>query len=390
LTNGQKAASDKVLNYRAEPCGLKPFIFLCPFAYIIYVPKKNKKYANAQHLINKILDLDEVNEKMSKNEVNYRCQERKKKIKRIIAFSIFCALVLSVYLFAIIVSQTASYPYPAVVRFVRESILRNNGHPALQTVIFISLAFIAIKILEFIIHFFARAKSKQSKTIAVLISHSVRYIGVVIVFILVFNAWEIDPAIMAAILAAVGIAIGLGAQGVISDLITGLSLIFERSLQVGDIISFNDFIGEVKDIGFRTTKIRSLKGEVKVINNSQLRAFINLTMHLSSAFCDINIEYGANLKFVEETINEHLPIIADKYPVISEGPIYRGVQEFNDKGVMLRVVAKCHESERFQLQRDLNREFKILFDKHNIRIAVPKVELVENQHTDNSNKKTTT
>ncbi|MCL2848314.1 MAG: mechanosensitive ion channel family protein [Firmicutes bacterium] len=337
----------------------------------------NKKQSN--NLLNVVFDLNEVDEKMSKNEIEYHCRQRQRKIRRIIRFSIFTAIIVAVYVFAFTVNSLASYPYPAIANWVRINLLfwdNASASPAILTLVYISLTIITVQILEFIIHIFVRAKSKQGRTMVALLAHAIKYIAVVILLIILADIWNIDPAILAAILAAFGIAIGFGAQGLIGDLITGLFLIFEKSLQVGDILNFNGFRGEVEDIGFRTTKIRSVTGEVKIINNSQLKVFINMTMHRSIASCDINIDYGANLKFVEEVIVAHLPVIADKYPVISEGPIYKGVQEFNDKGVMLKIIAKCFETERLQLQRDLNREFKILFDEHGIKIAVPKMELV--------------
>ena len=95
--------------------------------------------------------------------------------------------------------------------------------------------------------------------------------------------------------------------------------------------------------------------------------------------CDVNIEYGENLERVEGLISDKIKEIADKYAVITDGPYYKGVAAFNEKGVLLRIIAKCNGDERFQLERDLNREFKILFDDHNVRLAVPKVHLVENE-----------
>jgi len=100
-------------------------------------------------------------------------------------------------------------------------------------------------------------------------------------------------------------------------------------------------------------------------------------MHRAVAACDLTIEYGENVIRVEDVINGHLKVLAEKYPVITEGPVYKGVFGFNEKGVKMKVVAKCHESERLQLERDMNREFKLLFDEHKIRFAVPKIELVD-------------
>ena len=57
-----------------------------------------------------------------------------------------------------------------------------------------------------------------------------------------------------------------------------------------------------------------------------------------------------------------------KIPAIVEGPFYKGVTELGESGVNLLFVAKCYEDDIYQVQRDMNREIKIMFDNNNIEI----------------------
>ncbi|MCL2370271.1 MAG: mechanosensitive ion channel family protein [Firmicutes bacterium] len=316
-----------------------------------------------------------IGENLAKNEAEYLLKKRRSKIKRIIAFVIFSAVVLSVYVVALILNAVFD-SNSLVARTVRTNILENNGHPIVQTIIFICLGFIIITLAHFFIRLLGIKGHKRRKTIVAITASFVKYIGYIVLLVIIFNVWSLDTAILAAVIAAFGIALGFGAQGLVSDLLTGLFLIFENSLQVGDIISFKDYRGEVEEIGIRTTKIRHNNGNVKVINNSQLKVFVNMSIHRSLAMCDFTIEYGENIERVEKVISGHFAVVAEKYPVITEGPIYKGLVKFDEKGVVLKIIAKCLESERLQLERDLNREFKMLFDKNKIKLAVPKVELV--------------
>jgi small conductance mechanosensitive channel len=238
-----------------------------------------------------------------------------------------------------------------------------------------TLGYIAITVLHFLIKLFAKSKNKRRKTIITLIASLLKYTGYLFIIILLFNIWQLSAAILAAIIASLGIAVGFGAQGIISDLLTGVFLIFENSLHVGDIITVEGFRGEVEEIGIRTTKFTSATGDVKVINNSELKRFINMSVHRSMAICNFTIEYGENLKRVEEFIAEKIEEIASSYEVITDGPYYIGVVEFNERGVMLRIIAKCEEAKRMQLERDLNREFKLHFDANQIRLAIPTLQL---------------
>ena len=67
-----------------------------------------------------------------------------------------------------------------------------------------------------------------------------------------------------------GIAIGLAAQGLFSDLFAGVSILFDKPFQRGDLIEFGDFIGTVSKIGLKTTRVRSLSGEEVIIRNTNL------------------------------------------------------------------------------------------------------------------------
>ena len=76
---------------------------------------------------------------------------------------------------------------------------------------------------------------------------------------------------------------------------------------------------------------------------------------------------------VEAIIAENLDKIREAIPEIKEGPYYKGVSELGDSAVVLKFIAKCDEGMRFQVQRDMNRQFKLLFDKNNINIPFPQV-----------------
>ena len=98
-----------------------------------------------------------------------------------------------------------------------------------------------------------------------------------------------------------------------------------------------------------------------------------MTQALSVANCEMSIEYGESLERVEAILSEALPKIKEAIPEIKEGPYYKGVSSFGESSVNLKFIAKCEEGARYQVERDLNRQFKLLFDKNNINIPFPQV-----------------
>lgn len=129
------------------------------------------------------------------------------------------------------------------------------------------------------------------------------------------------------------------------------------------------FRGTVESIGIRTTAIKDVGNNVKIINNSDLRNILNRSTADSFAVTTVSVSYSTDLEKAEKVIAELLPKIREKYPDIFVAvPKYSGVQELADSGVILKFVAEVREQNVFSAPRILNRELKIGFDKAGIEI----------------------
>ena len=221
---------------------------------------------------------------------------------------------------------------------------------------------------------------KKGKAIVEIVCSLVKYVAVIMLLFCVLKAFGVDTSAILAGIGILGLIVGLGAQPLISDILAGLFIVFEGVFDVGDIIVYNGFRGTVKEIGIRTTQILDTGGNIKIVNNSSLKEVINMTNQLSLAICDIGIEYGESLERVEAILKENLDAIKEAIPDIKEGPVYRGVAELGDSAVVIRFMAQCDENVRYQVERDMNRQFKLLFDKNNINI--PFKQVVIHQPTD--------
>lgn len=91
-----------------------------------------------------------------------------------------------------------------------------------------------------------------------------------VALLVVFDNLGVDVTALIAGLGVGGIAIGLAAQGIFADLFSALSILFDKPFRKGDLIIFNDVIGEVEEIGLKTTRVRALSGEQVVISNTNL------------------------------------------------------------------------------------------------------------------------
>ena len=237
------------------------------------------------------------------------------------------------------------------------------------------------------LHYFARIvfHTKKGKTISRLIVSFVKWVIALCAVFFTMDAWGADTTTMLASAGVLTLIIGLGSQSLVADILAGIFIVFEGEFQVGDIVIVDGWRGEVKEIGIRTTKLIDAGGNIKIVNNSEIKTIINQTQELSLAKAYVSISYGARLEKIEAVIADNLDSFKDKIPAIVEGPFYKGVTELGESGVTLLFVAKCKEDDIYQVQRDMNREIKIMFDDNDVEIPFNQLVVHMEEDSKNSN-----
>ncbi len=221
-----------------------------------------------------------------------------------------------------------------------------------------------------------------------LICSFIKYVAVVVIVFFILATFGVDTTALIAGIGILSLIVGLAIQPLLQDIIAGIFIVFEKIYDVGDVIVVDNFRGTVTEIGIRTTKLKDAGGDIKVINNSDIRTLINMTGDLSYAISEVDIEYGESLERVEKVIEENLPVIKEKIPAIVDGPYYKGVVMLGASGVTLRLVAQCKEDAKFQTQRDMNRQIKLIFDANGIGIPFQQVVVHQAEKTAKKGKNT--
>jgi len=303
-------------------------------------------------------------------------EKTKKDLKNIIVIlSVVIILILVSILVPLIwpLSQFAAFIDATIGKFFNLfDFFKNNYVIIIESVVIIFFMWLISKALLLIISLL-KVKSLRGNTIANLMNSTIKYLASIIAIFLILSAWGVQTPTLLAGAGIIGLAISFGAQSLIEDIIAGLFIIFERQYSVGDIIQIGDFRGIVKEISLRVTKFEDINGDIKIINNSDIRGAINTTSSLSKAICEISISYDEDIEKVEKIIYANLEKIKESIPQLEEGPYYMGVQSLADSSVVLRIVGMVQEHNRYNVARALNREMKILFDKNKISIPFPQL-----------------
>lgn len=211
------------------------------------------------------------------------------------------------------------------------------------------------------------------KTVVKLISSAIKY-SMTFAFIFVdLSVWGVPVSAILVSAGIIALIIGLGAQSLISDIIAGLNIVFEGEYHVADIVLIDGFRGSVLEIGLTTTKIIDVSGNVKIINNSKIATVVNLSANSSVVVAEVGMDYGTDLRKVEEIIENNLDAIEQRNPVFIGRPVYLGVSALADSSVNLKFSVRCEEGNRFAAERALNRELFLLFTDNGITIPFPQV-----------------
>lgn len=217
-------------------------------------------------------------------------------------------------------------------------------------------------------------KNRHSETIKSLLSNIIKY--AILIFAIVFGLNMLGADILTVIagLGILALVIGFGAQSLIEDVFAGLFIIFEGRFYVGDIITIDNFRGTVVSIGVVSTQIRDTGGNIRIINNSDIRTLTNLSNVTSLAISIVSISYNANLVKAEKVIGDLCINLPEMYPnYFKVPPKYLGVEDLSESSVDLKVVADVDENNIYQARRILNRELKLALDKNDIEIPFPQV-----------------
>ncbi|MBQ6442122.1 MAG: mechanosensitive ion channel [Lachnospiraceae bacterium] len=229
----------------------------------------------------------------------------------------------------------------------------------------ICVSITCIAVLNRILYHIVRLASARGETICILLRSSTKYIAFLIIVYFCTAQFVENATVLFATVGASSIVIGIGAQSLIGDILAGLFLVFDDVFRVGDMLNVDGWIGVVTAVGIRTTTVTSFS-DAKVYNNSDLRKIINMNKGVARAMAKVSLAYQEDLEKVEAQLEEELPGWKSKIPGATRPPYYSGVDRLGYNAVVIRVACYVDNYSRWAAARALNRELKLLFDKHGI------------------------
>ena len=192
---------------------------------------------------------------------------------------------------------------------------------------------------------------------------------------------------MSSLLAAAGvggIALGIGAQSFIKDVVAGLFLIFEDQMSVGDYITAADVTGTVEEITLRTTVVRGFRGEINVIPNGSIGVLTNFSRADYLAMVDVAIDREADIARAERCMREEAEAYAKQSDTALDAPEVLGVTAIGGEGVTMRMILRVKPMAQWAAERALNRRIKERFEKEDIPLAYQRLVIKSDAGTESA------
>lgn len=172
----------------------------------------------------------------------------------------------------------------------------------------------------------------------------------------------------------IGVAISLGAQNLVKDMINGFFILLEDQYSVGDVITLGDASGLVEKMNLRITQLRSIDGELITLPNSSISEVRNHTNQWSRANLVIAVGYHTNLDQAITLIDTVAQQMAQEQPwqnLILEPPTVLGVDEFKENFLTIRLWIRTKPLKQWDVGREYRRRLKNAFDREGISIPLP-------------------
>ncbi len=212
------------------------------------------------------------------------------------------------------------------------------------------------------------------EAIAFIAHYSLIFVGTVVLL----QLWGLDLSSLTILASVLGVGIGLGLQGIAKEFVSGLVIIFERPIQVGDFVEVGkELMGTVERISVRSTEIRTLDRVAIIVPNSRfLETEVVNWSHgspVSRLNLPVSVAYGSNLSAVRlaliEAAKDHPKVLSEPAPRVF-------FQEFGDSALKFDLLIWITEPrEQFEIKSDLYFRIEAVLRHRQIEIPFPQQDL---------------
>jgi small conductance mechanosensitive channel len=214
---------------------------------------------------------------------------------------------------------------------------------------------------------YIKIRNRRKKTLESITENILKYAIAIIVILATLSVFNINTKALLTGLGIFGLVFGLAFQDIIKDFLSGIFIIFENQYDVGDVISINNYRGEVIFLGLRTTRIKNIDGDIKIFLNRNITEVINYSLSHSRVLIDISVGIEEDVDKVEKELENIFRNMNNEIEYLIGDIMLLGVNKVDILSTTFRMVAQCKPLKFPDVQRQILKRLKIELDKRKIK-----------------------
>jgi moderate conductance mechanosensitive channel len=226
----------------------------------------------------------------------------------------------------------------------------------------------------------AQSREQQTRTLADLLYSVCSKVVWLLALLLVLQEFGVNVTPVVLIVGIAALAIGIGAQNLVRDAISGMYIILEDQFSVGDTIQVAETTGRVEHLSLRRTVVRDARGALVTLANGEIRTVGNLSRDWSQIYVDVAV----SPQIPQERTMQALDAAATELrndpawsQALVDGPRILGLHSYDQQASTVRMQVRTTPSRHEDVARELRRRIQLEFQKQGIALYnVQRVELV--------------
>ena len=181
--------------------------------------------------------------------------------------------------------------------------------------------------------------------------------------LMMMNVFGLPTTSILAGASSLGLAVGLGAQSMVTDVVSGFFILFENQYLVGDMVQICDAQGRVEAVSIRHTQVRDEQGKLYIIPNGQIKSVINFSKGYVNAVVDIKIPTNTPLEQVIKDLAEAGHRLRQARREVMADTIVKGLVDLTPSDMTIRAVTRVQPGTHLTMQNEYRRHLKEVFDQ---------------------------
>jgi small conductance mechanosensitive channel len=211
-----------------------------------------------------------------------------------------------------------------------------------------------------------RPINQKGRTLAPLLHSMGQYLLYFGSALAMLGVFQVDTTPILAGAGILGLAVGLGAQTLVTDLVSGFFILFENQFLVGDYVQINDAHGVVEEVAMRTTQIRDGNGKLHIIPNGQIKGVVSYSKGYVNAVVEYKAPAGSDLEGIFRAMKEAGQLLRQtRREVLAETEIH-GIVDLGASDMTVRAVTRVQAGTHGIIQSEYRRLLKQVIDQQQL------------------------